>query len=187
MPVVQRRIINTDVLRVVSFVKGGHWRIVFLAISLSAGFLRAQTIQIKLVNGRNGSPFAGTCVNVWVGNERKDALAIPTDKNGIARLTLTGNDSEVDLHNIWKGCGAFGIKDPVVKFDSSLRVNAGYVLCQSQVPDYSWLATSNFSVDQVIRLGIVTPNSCGRITASPKPGDLTIFVRPLNWWEKLKQ
>jgi hypothetical protein len=59
-------------------------------------------------------------VNVWVGTKRKEAMVIPTDKDGIARLRLTDND-------------------------------------------------------------------CGKATASPKPGELIIFVRPLTWWEKLKQ
>lgn len=40
----------------------------------------AQTVQIKIVDGRSGKPIVGSCVNVWVGNERKDALAIPTNE-----------------------------------------------------------------------------------------------------------
>jgi hypothetical protein len=39
----------------------------------------------------------------------------------------------------------------------------------------------------VLQQGIATPNTCGKATASPEPGDLIIFVRPLTWWEKLKQ
>jgi hypothetical protein len=148
--------------------------------------LYAQTIQIKLVNGRNGSPLAGTCVNVWVGNEQKDAMAIPTDENGVARLRLTDKNSEVDVHSLWKGCGFFGVTNPVVKYDNSLRINASYVLCQPHAPGYSWLALTSFSTQEVIQRGIVTPNSCGKAAASPKPGEVIMFVRPLNWWEKLK-
>jgi hypothetical protein len=40
---------------------------------------------------------------------------------------------------------------------------------------------------QVVQQGIVTANTCGKATASPKPGEVTIFVRPLTWWEQLKQ
>jgi hypothetical protein len=159
-------------------ISGGVRVLLFFVLSLSGTLLYAQTVQIKLVNGRSGSPLPGTFVNVWVGNERKEAMAIPTDENGVARLQLTDKDSEIDNHNRW---------NPVVRYNNSLRINVGYVLCQSHTQDYSWLALTSFSTEQVIQQGIVTSNSCGLATASPKPGQVIIFVRPLNWWEKLKQ
>jgi len=58
--------------------------------------LCAQEIKIKFVDGRNGKPLGNTCVNVWVGHDRKEATAIPIDSNGIATLRLTAKDSEVD-------------------------------------------------------------------------------------------
>jgi hypothetical protein len=43
--------------------------------------LVAQTLEIKLVDGRNGHPMVGASsyVNVWVGTERKAAIVVPTD------------------------------------------------------------------------------------------------------------
>lgn len=38
----------------------------------------------------------------------------------------------------------------------------------------------------VLQHGVVTANYCGNTTASPQPGEIIIFVRPLTWWEKLK-
>ena len=160
--------------------------LLFVALSSPGMLLYAQTIQIKLVNGRSGRPMAGTCVNVWVG-ERKDTMAIPTDDNGVARLRLTDKDSEVDVHSLWKGCGFFGVTNPVVRYGNSLQINVSYVLCRPHAPDYSWLALTSFSTQEVIQQGIVTPNSCGKATASPKPGEVIMFVRPANFWEKLKQ
>lgn len=148
--------------------------------------LRAQTIRIKLVNGKNGHPLAGTCVNVWAGSERKGAMAIPTDKDGIARLRLTDKNAEVNIQNQWKGCGLFGVINPVVRYADSIRVNAGYVSCKPHTPDYSWLAMTDFSTKKVIKSGFVTPNACGKAKASPEPGDIIFFVRPLTLWEKLK-
>lgn len=158
-----------------------------LVLSSSDPLLYAQTVEIKLVNGRNGIPLAGACVNVWVGNEGKDAMAIPTDKNGVARLRLTDEHGEVDTSRHWKDCGDFGVIDPVVRYGNSIRINSGYVLCQPRTTDYSWLASTNFSTEQLIQHGTVTPNSCGKATASPKRGEVVIFVRPLSWWEKLKE
>jgi hypothetical protein len=187
MPIAKRSIIRSKVFLTESFFRRVLQLLLFVVLSLPGTLLYAQAVQIKLVDGRNGSPLARTCVNVWVGSGQKDAMAIPTDENGIARLRLTDNESDIDVHDRWKGCGDFGVTNPVVRYENSLRINAGYVLCQSQARDYSWLALTSFSSEQVIQQGIVTPNSCGKVTALPKPGEVTIFVRPLNWWEKLKQ
>ena len=61
-----------------------------LVIASYATFLRAQTIQIKLVDGKTGLPWQ---VPVWArvmkDARNKMSLYIPMDKNGIARLHLT--------------------------------------------------------------------------------------------------
>ena len=187
MPVTKQRMTRLRVFATGVFFWSAMQLLVLLAFGPSGTVLCAQTVEIKLVDGTNGRPMVGTCVNVWVGNERKQAMAIPTDENGVARLRLIDRDGEIDIHNRWKGCGDFGTINPVVKYNDSLRINAGYVLCQSPTPDYSWLALTDFSTEQVLHRGIVTANTCGKATASPKPGHLIIFVRPLSWWDKLKQ
>jgi len=158
-----------------------------LFILLSTPFwcagVHAQTLRIKLINGRNGHPISDSFVNVWVGNARKDAMPIPTDQEGIARLRLTEDDSEIDVRNR----PGVGVTNPVVKYSDSLRVNAGYVSCQPNRPDYSWLLIQSFSTSDVLRSGVVTVNACGKANASPQPGELILFVRPLTFWEKLKQ
>jgi hypothetical protein len=144
-------------------------------------------IDVKLIDGRSGHPIANSCVNVWVGDQQRDALAIPTDKNGVAHLRLTDNNSEVNTQSRWKQCGEFGVINPVVMFEDAITINAGYVLCQPRGTDYSWLALKNFPTKQILTEGVVTPNACGKHTASPGPGQVIVFVRPLNFWEKLRQ
>ncbi len=139
------------------------------------------------MNGRTGRATADTCLNVWVGNERKSAMAIPTGKDGVASLRLTDQDAGINTQNQWKGCGDFGVTNPVVKYASSIRVNTGYVLCQVRQPDHTWLATQTFSTKEVLESGFVTPNTCGKARASPNPAEIVIFVRPLTLWEKLKE
>jgi hypothetical protein len=168
MPAIECSRIGSKVFRVHSLIIRCALRfLAFLVLSASGTLLYAQTIEIKLVNGRNGRPLPRTCVNVWVGSERKDAMGIPTDENGVAKLRLTDKDSEVDVRRDWKVCGNFGVIDPVVKYNDSIRINVSYVLCQPHTPDYSWL-------------------SCGKATASPKSGELVIFARPLSFWEKMR-
>lgn len=162
-------------------------RLLLLLTFSSAFALSAQTIEVRLIDGRNGHPVANSCVNVWVGNEQKDALAIPTDNDGVARLRLTDSDAEINTQNRWKQCGAFGVINPVVRFESSVTINAGYVLCQPQGTDYSWLALKNFPTKEILTEGVVTPNACGKQAARRQPGEVIVFVRPLSFWERLKQ
>lgn len=103
------------------------------------------------------------------------------------RLRLTDKENDVDIDRRWSGCGLFGVMDPVVKYHDAIKVNVGYVLCQALKSDHSWLSISKFATERVLQDGIVTPNSCGSATPLPKPGEVVIFVRPLKWWEKLRQ
>jgi len=67
--------------------------------------LRAQTIQIKLVDGKTGRPIANhfypnsrSLFNLWIGEEPdRLRLVIPTDKHGVALLHLTVDDSEINV------------------------------------------------------------------------------------------
>jgi hypothetical protein len=61
------------------------------------------------------------------------------------------------------------------------------MLCEPHTPDYSWLATMRFATKKILQSGVVTANVCGKVTASPEPGEAILFVRPLSWWKKLKQ
>lgn len=169
------------------FVAAAIQLVVLAAFGAPRPIVSAQTVDIKLVNGTNGQPIGDTCVNVWVGHDRKDAMAIPTDNNGIARLRLTNNDRELDTHHHWNKCGEFGVFNPVVKYDDSIRVNVGYVSCRTRTRDNSWLAITELITSEVLNRGIVTANTCGKSSALPKPGEVVLYVRPLTWREKLKQ
>lgn len=138
--------------------------LLLIAASLGKG-AQAQSIRIKLVNGRNGRPIAGTHVNVWVGKKRKWAMVIPTDKDGVASLVLTDKEGEVNVPDV-EGDGSHVVVNPVVKYDDDLGINAPYVLCQPGTPDYSWLVIRHISTKQIVAQGVVTPNACGTATVS---------------------
>jgi hypothetical protein len=188
MFVIWRRLADAGYLGCRSFL--AHF-VLYVQLLLTSGFsmpaLGAQTIAIKIADGRNGHPISSTCVNVWVGNDRKKATAIPTDGNGIATLRLTEQSNEVDTRHQWNSCGLFGVIDPVLKYHDDIRINVGYVLCQANSGKNSWLSTNVYRTKDLLKMGIVSPNTCGKTTAERRPGELTIFVRPLSWWEKFKQ
>jgi hypothetical protein len=152
--------------------------------------LRARDIRVKLVKGRSGRPIAHRCINVWVGDSSRRTsgplLETQTDNKGITRLHLTKEDTEINSQTRRLACGLLGVIHPVVKYGDTISVPAGYVLCQPHTPGYSWLAMANFSTKSVLQSGVVRANTCGKASASPQPGEVILFVRPLTWWEKLK-
>ena len=159
-----------------------------LFLVLYGASLSAQTLEITLVDGRNGRSMVGksSYVNVWLGTERKAAIVVPTDGKGVARIQLTSNTDEVNIPNSTNS-GSNVVEHPIVKYDESFGINAPYVLCEPGGGHYSWLELKNFSTKEVLNHGYVSPNTCGKATASPQPGRVILFVRPLTWWEKLKQ
>lgn len=161
---------------------------VVVLVGLFGMGVHAQTIRIKLVNGKNGHPIAGACVNIGMGtNGNAAGMAIPTDKDGVASFRLTDDNATINTETKWKACGYFGVVNPVVKYADSVRINIGYVSCLPHAPDHSWLLTMTFSTKDLLQSGVVTANACGKATASLEPGEVILFVRPLNFWEKMKQ
>lgn len=162
-----------------------------VVFALSGTALHAQTVQVKIVNGRNGRPVADRCMYVWVGNRSNPSsgplLQTQTDKNGIINLRLARKDGETNDESQPLACGLVGSINPIAKYGDTISIRAGYALCQLRTPDYSWLARADFSTEEVLQHGVATANTCGKTTASPKPGEVILFVRPLTWWEKLKQ
>ena len=161
--------------------------LVTVLLVMPAMSLAAQTLEIKLVDGRNGRPMVGTSayVNVWVGKERKEAIAIPTD-DGAARLQLTLNPNEENMP-ISTGHGTMVEKHPVVKYAESFKINVPYVLCGSGEGNHSPLDLNNFSTREILDHGYASGNTCGKVTATPQPGQVVLFVRPLTFMEKMKQ
>jgi hypothetical protein len=174
--------------RLVSFRCGWLNLLVTVLLVVSAMSVAAQTLEIKLVDGRNGRPMVGTSayVNVWVGRERKEAIAIPTDDHGVARLQLTLNPNEENIP-LSTGHGTIVEKHPVVKYDESFRINVPYVLCGAGEGSHSPVDLRNFSSKEVLDHGYTSGNTCGKVTATPQPGQVILFVRPLTFLEKMKQ
>ena len=107
--------------------------------------------------------------------------------SGTIRLRLTHEDRKTNDESQRLACGLAGSTNPIAKYGDTISVDAGYALCQPRTPDYSWLAGADFSTEEVLQHGVATANTCGKATASPKPGEAILFVSPLTWWEKMKQ
>lgn len=161
-----------------------------LPFALCGTTLHAQTIQIKLVNGKTGHPVAHACVGVSMGKDTPFPVFIPTDKDGVARLSLTQKDSEVDIsYNPKLGCGGTGVLKPVLKYRDTLApYSAGdHPSCafSESVPNARWKEI-DFPTKEVLLHGVVSANTCGKVTASPHPGEVILFVRSRNFHEKVE-
>lgn len=141
---------------------------------------KAQTLRVRLLNGRSGKPIANTYVNVWVGDQRKDAVPVSINSNGDGTLSLTNSETDALVQA--------GSSHPTIfPYAPEVRLQVGFALCQSKRQTYSWLQITPYSTDEWTRTGIVTANTCGKAVANPEPGLLTIFVRPLTFWERLSE
>lgn len=157
------------------------FRFVLLALVAAAGAIgNAQKLRIKLLNGSSGKPIPNTYVNVWVGDQRKEAVPVPIDGSGNAVLMLTGDAAGGSVQ-------AGSAHWPTFPYAPEIKIQAGFVLCQAKQQKYSWLHITPYSTEDWVRTGIVTANTCGKAVAKPEPGMLRIFVRPLNFWEKLSE
>ena len=162
--------------------------LLFLASYATA--LHAQTIQIKLVDGKTGRPVAGVCVAARMMKDYRKSAEIPMDKDGVARLRLTQMENELDIsYNSKLGCGGNGAINPVFKYAGSLTIgtNGDHPSCAfpESMPNARYKEI-DFSTKDVLEHGVVSANTCSKVTASPQPGEIILFVRPRNFREKVK-
>lgn len=162
-----------------------------LFLSSFATALPAQTVRVDLVNGRNGRPIVNACVGLWIGDKSQPRsrpwLTTQTDDHGFIIVRLTNTTEATGSTQSQKlACGLWGVIHPTVKYGDTINVSSDYALCQARLPDGSWKALEGFSTKEALQSGIATANTCGKATASPKPGQIVFFVRPLTLWEKLK-
>ena len=100
------------------------WPLLLAVVAALGATGNAQTLRVKLLDGRSGKPIAKGGVNVWVGDNRKAAVPIPGDRNGIAKLNLTNNAGQVNVEA--------GPSDlPTFLYAPEIRIQVGFALCQA--------------------------------------------------------
>jgi hypothetical protein len=159
-----------------------------LLVSIAAGSLapnvRAEDIRIKVLNGRNGHQVIDDCISVWVGSSPDNGIGAPTQKDGAVIVQLARDRPTISRPT--RGvCNGLGAVNPVLQYGDTIRITSNYYMpCQPHPPNSPWLS---FSTEKVLQSGEVSANYCGKIEASPKPGELIFFVRPLHWWEAFRR
>lgn len=153
---------------------------------INANGVPDREIHIKVLDGRNGRPVGNECVNVLVSSMPPGswALVIATDEEGLALLRLTERASEVGNRQYGSACGGKASIDPVVKYGDTISVLPGSIDCRPHARNNGSSILWRYSLEGVLKSGLDTGNSCGKVQVSPKPGELILYVRPRHWWER---
>ena len=125
-------------------------------------------------------------VNVWVGEERKETIG-DTDGQQRCCSSTAHARSERGQRPLLDRPWHYRREPSIVQYDKSLRINAPYMLCGAGERIHSPLEIMDFNMKQILNHGYASANACGKVTASPQPGQVVLFVRPLTFLEKMKQ
>ena len=124
------------------------------------------TIRIRALNGHTGKPIA------HVGIFPVILPAMP--RNPVIGPAPRSDDS--------------GSITMIVPADRNINATVGYYPTCRHVPEadrHHGLIV--FPISQIVSTGFVETNNCCKRTVPPIPGELTLFVRPLHWWERLSE
>jgi hypothetical protein len=147
--------------------------VVFLVgIMLACGSLYAQTdhtITIRMLDSKTGRPITTSEFQVWIdhasGTNRR---YVRPDSEGVGQMTLPHTVSVISVH------AQYG------------KAMWGYVNCDS-VKDRGPYLDHWYMISDILTSGIVAPNRCSKQKAVGKPGEFIFFVRPMTFWEKMRE
>lgn len=108
-------------------------------------------ITIVILNGANENPVWRESPNIWVDEEPR--LNPKTDLRGKTKIEIPRTANHIMISPNW-GHECRGGDNPQATTDIS------------------------YSIDEILRTGIVTLNLCGKSTRTPEPGVLIFYERP---------
>lgn len=170
--------------------RGPHFRCIALLLGvLGLGTtLHAQEVQfkIKVLNGQNGQPVVDGCVYVQVLTNPGvlSAEEAATDQKGVVRIRLSSDDASVSPGRKTAKCFRGATVDTVLRYGNSVDIipNRDKAADCRPPTDKSGTRNYSYSVKLIVREGIVLANACGKAAATPTPGEVILFARPVHWW-----
>jgi hypothetical protein len=142
------------------------WLGVIMALVLSGvtGMAQESDIVVQVLDGKNGKPIANNHLLIFTGvsvedvRAHKNHIEARTDAMGTALLSVdVRSTSRIQVWVDW------------------------HVLCQEP------LDSKTYSVEEILKGGLNTSNSCGSIEQPLSPKRLVVFARPAHFWEKMRQ
>jgi len=150
---------------------------ILLAVAPIGPLAQTATIHVRVLDGRTGKNLSGLTLE-FVDYHTDRAGGTHDDLNG-RMIVKTAADGDSYIANpdgsgvlVFEALGKSGIWTPCTRqklYDSGMRKYGSEHL---------------YPVSTIVASGLVANNSCSKRTATAKPGELIIFVRPVTWWEK---
>jgi hypothetical protein len=122
-----------------------------------------RTIAVRLLDSRNSKPMISNDVEIWVDRDRSHVIYTHTGRDGVATSVLPTGTSEVTIY---------------------AQQNGWYLFRCDLTKDISKPAPF-YPLDQIVSNGIAAPNRCSRRVTVAKAGEITLFLRPQTFWEKM--
>jgi len=139
--------------------------LVTVLLLFTAGTSIAQQITVQLLDGRNGHPLKDQVVDFWFGDRASGhPVQVTTGRNGTAVVAVPRDAQTFVAAGEFVADCRGGNKNGLTFMDSTV-----------------------YAITAVVSTGVVARNSCGETTQYPIPGTLTFFVRPMHWWEKIRE
>jgi len=139
--------------------------LVALTLSLqNSGQTSEKSVTIRLLDSRNGKPMVANVVEIWVDKDRSHVITTHTGPDGVASATIPNGTSEISIY----------------------AQQDGWYLYRCDLTKDTSKPAPVYSLDQIMRSGVVAANRCNRRTAPTQPGEIALFVRPQSLWEKMK-
>jgi hypothetical protein len=160
----------------------GMASLILLGLSIAA---RGQEIRVRFLNARTGRPVTYESATMWVESYKLGFLTAPADnKEGTARFLYTGDS----IRGVWPPNSK--LPDPsereVTIPPGPERIAVAPIvaagICWDTGPDGEgpW-----YPISEILQHGAVSENTCGKATASPKPGEWILFIKPIPAWKRI--
>ena len=138
---------------------------------------QTATIHIRVLDGRTGKNLSGMNLTFVDYHNDRDGSTHPDLNGRMIVKTSADGDSYVanpDAHGVlvFNVLGSSGAWIPCTRqklYDSNTRTYGSEHL---------------YPVSTIVASGLVANNNCSKKTATAKPGELIVFLRPPTWWEK---
>ncbi len=139
-----------------------HLFVLALAVSAVATPLCAQTITVRLLDGKSGKPITDKNITFHWNSDHFEESVVRIGKDGVGKVTAPAKATDFFLME--------GPKDG----DEPFRV--AYFDCNTP-------AHSRNSISEVLSRGIVPGNECSKRSAKAEPGVIIFWGLTRRWYE----
>ena len=126
--------------------------------------LEAQTLTIRLLNGKSGRPMSNKNVTLEWSPEyiTWEGSVVYFGKDGIGKVEVHSGAEYITMMT-----GPKIGKEPY---------RIAFINCNTSL-------TERIQIAQVMKNGYVPGNACSKQSAVPQPGEIVFWAMPLPWWQ----